>query len=769
MNQPTIAVIGNPNCGKTTLFNALTGSNQKVGNWSGVTVEKKSGQLSIGDDTWNIVDLPGTYTLDVEDSETSIDERIARDYATSGDADLIINIVDASKLERNLFLTSQLLEMEIPMLVVLNMADVAERDGIKIDESALAKLLDCPVVSVVASKQQGIEKIHTAVGELLKTRHVSTVRPEYESVLQDATQQLINKEYGRLTCWKALRCIQGDSEQIASLDTDTKAILATIKADMVETDFDVEIAEARYNFTKHIADNASRMSGFASRSLTEKIDSIVINKYLGIPVFFGVMYLMFTFAINIGGAFIDFFDLFFAAILVDGLGQVMTSLGSPQWLTTLIADGLGGGIQLVATFVPIIAFLYLFLSYIEDSGYMARAAFVMDRLMRTIGLPGKSFVPLIVGFGCNVPAVMASRTMETQKDRLLTIAMAPFMSCGARLSVYALFAAAFFAKDGQNLVFGLYVLGIVMALLTGLILKHTLFTPDLTPFVMELPTYHVPTLKGVMHKTWQRLYSFIKRAGKTIIVVFVILKMLATIGIDGSFGNDDTDKSLLSNIGKTITPIFAPIGVKEDNWPATVGVFTGIFAKEAVVGTLDALYAGFEATDEESAVAEEVSVSDKVVESLETIPANLIDVFNNLADPLGLAITDISTKEAAAEEQEVQMATFTSMTKLFGSELSAFTYLVFILLYTPCVAVMGAMLRESGARWMMFVSVWATGLAYVTSSTIYQVATFTEHPGFSTAWLAGCAVVVTVAVAIMRRHGRKVSQNSLSIPVVNIT
>jgi ferrous iron transport protein B len=359
--------------------------------------------------------------------------------------------------------------------------------------------------------------------------------------------------------------------------------------------------------------------------------------------------------------------------------------------------------------------------------------------------------------------------METEKDRLLTVAMAPFMSCGARLSVYALFAAAFFAKDGQNIVFLLYFTGIAMAVLTGFILKKTLFATSLTPFVMEMPTYHIPSISSIVHKTWHRLKSFIKRAGKTIVIVFIVLKMLSTIGLDGSVGNDDTENSLLSTIGQAITPIFEPIGVQQDNWPATVGIFTGVFAKEAVVGTLDALYSSTIDLPEGDATTDaSPTLSESLLSAWETIPANLNDLLHNLGDPLGLSSADIKSVESAAEEQEVNISTFTAMVTLFGSELAAFSYLVFVLLYTPCVAVMGAMLRESGVRWMAFVSIWSTGLAYITASVVYQVGSFNQHPEFSTWWLIGCAVVSIAAFIAMRIYGSQLRKNSLLIPVVNI-
>jgi len=359
---------------------------------------------------------------------------------------------------------------------------------------------------------------------------------------------------------------------------------------------------------------------------------------------------------------------------------------------TLLAQGVGGGITLVATFIPVIGFLYLSLSLLEDSGYMSRAAFVIDRLMSGIGLPGNAFVPLIVGFGCNVPAVMATRTLGRDSDRLMTIAMAPFMSCGARLTVYALFAAAFFQQNGQNIVFGLYLLGIGLAIFTGWVFRKQMFPAEITPSFQEMPAYHVPVARNILLTTWFRLKGFTFRAGKTIVIVVIALSFLNSLGTDGSFGNEDSEESVLSVIGKAITPAFAPLGIQEDNWPATVGLFTGMFAKEAIVGTLDALY-----TESESeADAGAPDLLGAAGEAFTSIGTEFIALADTLTDPLGISIGDVSDAEAVAEEQEVQGSTLTNMANLFVSPFAAFCYLVFILLYAPCVAVLGAVNKVAG-------------------------------------------------------------------------
>ncbi len=764
MNRAVIGVIGNPNCGKTTLFNALTGAKQKVGNWPGVTVERKEGNLVLRGVSHKLVDLPGTYALDSHDDELSTDEKIAREFALSGEAQLIINILDASNLERNLFLTSQLLDMGVPVICAVNMLDVAEREGIHVDTQLLSQQLGVPVVPIVASTGRGIEELCRILAHHLEHATVATPLLHLDSDFEQAVNQLKEQlqEAVANPFWSATRVLENDIYASEVLPVERRTAVLALAQQLRQSlekqhgqPIDVLMANSRYRSIQHILQQSLTVNT-KGRTLSERIDDWVLNRWLGIPFFFGVMYLMFTFAINIGGAFIDFFDIAFATVFVDGTHYLLDGIGAPQWLATLLADGLGGGIQLVATFIPVIGGLYLFLSVIEDSGYMARAAFVMDRLMRAVGLPGKSFVPLIVGFGCNVPAVMAARTMDTHKDRLLTIAMAPFMSCGARLSVYALFAAAFFTENGAFMVFSLYVLGIVMALLTGIALKNTLFKPDLTPFVMELPAYHIPTVKGILIKTWERLKSFCLRAGKTIITVVVVLSFLNSLGSDGSFGNQNKENSVLSKIAHMITPVFSPLGVQEDNWAATVGIITGIFAKEAVVGTLDALYSP------ETSADSEYSLSAGLLEALQTIPDNIASLADNLLDPLGLSLIGADQ----GEEQGVHTTTFSTMDALFGSQLAAFSYLVFVLLYTPCVATLGAMVREAGLRWMLFVAGWSTGLAYTTAVIVYQLGSLPQHPLSSMLWIGGSIAFISLSLWQMRRYGQK--HNAHLIPLTPV-
>jgi len=700
-----IALIGNPNCGKTTLFNVLTGANQTVGNWPGVTVEKKFGYFKLADEKLEIVDLPGIYSLEQEHS--GIDEKIASDYLAQAEISLIINIVDATNLERNLVLTQQLLEKPIPVIVVLNMLDVAEQQGITISHHTLAKHIGVPIIEMVAARKHGVVDLIACLKSVIAKPQLGLANLEIDN--SDLTEEPIIK---------------------------------------------------RYHQSRRLVDGVVEVSP-THHSISERIDNVVLNRWLGVPFFLLMIYLMFTFAVNLGAVFIDFFDILLTALIVDGtswlLGNVLPEILVAEVIITLVAQGVGGGITLVATFIPVIGFLYLCLSALEDSGYMSRAAFVIDRLMLGIGLPGNAFVPLIVGFGCNVPAVMAARTLSRDSDRLMTISMAPFMSCGARLTVYALFAAAFFRENGQNIVFGLYLLGILLAVLTGWIFRKQLFPGEITPSLQEMPAYHAPILRNILLTTWFRLKGFIFRAGKTIVMVVIVLNFLNSIGSDLSFGNEDSEDSVLSVIGKAITPAFIPLGLERDNWPATVGLFTGMFAKEAIVGTLDALYS--EPQNETETGPPDLMAA--TGEAFASIGAELASLGDSLGDPLGISIGDVSNVEVVAQEQEVSGNTLTNMAGMFSGPFSAFCYLVFVLLYAPCVAVLGAVNKEAGWRWTLLVFSWCTGLAYITATVIYQIGTFSVNPLFSTLWIIAMMSILLVFTSNLKRLSSKMVPKNL--------
>ena len=702
-----IALLGNPNCGKTTVFNLLTGARQKVGNWPGVTVEKKTGHFKHEDEEFELVDLPGVYSL--EQIYQGLDEKIAKDFVEEGEADLVINLIDATNLERSLVLTQQLAEQGTPYITVLNMLDVAKQQGLSIHPEKLEQQLGVPVISMIASKQTGLKELKAALSAAQSTAPKQA--PKTQADQTSATEDPILQRYHR-------------SRQL--------------------TNGVVEVSPTH-------------------DSLSERVDNVVLNRWLGVPFFLLMIYLMFTFAVNLGAVFIDFFDILFAAVLVDGSTWLLTMVSAPPLIITLVAQGLGGGITLVATFIPVIGFLYLCLSLLEDSGYMSRAAFVIDRLMSGIGLPGNAFVPLIVGFGCNVPSVMAARTLGRESDRLMTISMAPFMSCGARLTVYALFAAAFFQQNGQNIVFGLYLLGIALAVFTGWIFRKQLFKGEITPSFQEMPAYHIPVIRNILTTTWFRLRGFVVRAGKTIVTVVIVLSFLNSVSTDFTFGNEDSENSVLSVIGKSITPAFAPMGISEDNWPATVGLFTGMFAKEAIVGTLDALYS--DPSDNSDGSAPDLVAA--VTEAVASIGSELVALGGALTDPLGISIGDVSDLEAVTQEQGVKDTTLTNMATLFNSPFSAFCYLVFVLLYAPCVAVLGAVNKEAGWKWTLLVFSWCTGLAYITATVIYQIGVFRVDPVFSSLWITAMLTILIVFISNLKRLSRKMVPKNM-IPAIQL-
>ncbi len=742
-----LMTVGNPNSGKTSLFNALTGANQQVGNWSGVTVDKKSGYFAAGDDEYQLMDLPGIYALESRDS--SIDEQIAFRYAMTHKPDLVINVIDATALERSLLLTLQLRELGLPVLVVLNKYDVMRKRRQSIDVPALSHALGCPVVALSAYNRKEITALKEQLPQLISQTAVPPLVLDYGETIESAVIELLPQiHHGHLAprgC--ALRLLEGDPVLDESLQlAGQPAIAALIERTQQQVDMDLSLADVRYGFIHEQARPCVVQHGKLGVKGSERLDALVLNRWLGIPIFLAAMYLMFLFAINFGSAFIDFFDILAGALFVDGPRHWLGLLNTPEWLISVVSDGIGSGMQTVATFIPVVGFLYLFLAVLEASGYLARAAFVVDRLLRRLGLPGKAFVPMLMGFGCSVPAFMSARTLNAERERLTTTAMAPFMSCGARLPVYALFAVAFFPQSGQNIVFLLYLIGIAIAIMTGLVLRKTLLPGHSSSMLMEMPDYELPRPSYVLIKTWHKLRSFVLGAGKTIVLMVAVLNLFNSLGSDGSFGNQNTDKSLLSQAAAFITPVLSPLGIRDDNWQATVGIATGIFAKEAVVGTLNSLYQTQSAEDDG-----EFSLTDSFHEAVATIPANLAAI--NPWDPAGLELGDLQDQAAMAEEQEVDLSTFANMQSHFDGQVGAFAYLLFVLLYMPCAAAMGSLVRESGRNWAIFTAMWCNLMAFMVSTLYYQLATFSRHPAQSLAWVAFYAVVAVLSWWAMHRKG----------------
>ena len=761
----TIAIAGNPNCGKTVIFNALTGNRQKVGNWAGVTVEQKSGYFNVGATRYEIVDLPGTYSLSVVANNSAIDECIACNYLVSSRPDVVINVLDASNLERQLYLTAQLLEMQIPVIIALNMMDIAKRRGNHINIQQLSRLLKCPIIPLTATRGMGIQELRQALSTtvLPHSTFPYSFDPLLQSALETLTEKLSTKTYSQQLdfCQGAVKteqpeCIQdlrgceisGNTDKGSSAKSIVRSWLACrlLEDDALARQFvtaeefafaqslieilktqcgeeiDLLIADARYAWIQSIL-KQSLITHTPGITFTARIDRIILNRWLGIPIFLLVMYTLFLFAINVGGAFQDFFDIGSTALFIHGSINLLTQLHLPFWLIALIANGLGKGINTTISFIPVIGAMFLFLSLLEDSGYMARAAFVVDKLMGAIGLPGKAFVPLIVGFGCNVPTVMATRTLASPRDRILTVMMAPFMSCGARLTVYTLFVAAFFPQGGALIIFALYSIGILTAIFTGLLLRSTTLKAETTPMILELPTYHWPHWRTIFRSTWQRLKLFLFKAGRFIIPICMLIGFFNTINTHGKLITGEANQhSLLSSIGKTITPVFAPIGIQSDNWPATVGLATGLLAKEVVVGTLNTLYSQVGQLNKQQ--DKQTNILNELKTAVLSVPKNIRDLSKTLTNPMALK----------AESPDVTQGVYGIMSHYFSGKLGAFSYLLFILLYFPCISTMAVMQREIGRGWAYFSMAWSTGIAYAVATLFYQTATFSQHPMATMVW-----------------------------------
>ena len=665
-----IALAGNPNCGKTTLFNALTGSNQYVGNWPGVTVEKKEGVTHLGDKAITVVDLPGIYSL----SPYSMEEIVARDFIIEDAPDCIIDIVDATNLERNLYLTVQLLELERPTVVALNFMDEIAKRGDIIDVRELSRELGIPVVPITARTGEGLEELlHTAHRQIHRG---FTLEPDdlYDDFTHDIHHRIgeLVHDYAyaaRLPAhWAAVKLLEGDSivTNALGLPADVAEKVRQVVAEYENSsdlgDRETLIADSRYQYIERVvAASVKRGTPPGTLSTSERIDRIVTHKVLAIPLF--LLTMLAVFLITFGP---------FGASLSNGVAEIMDGLAArlaaimggahlPPVLISLLCDGVISGVGGVLTFLPQIALLFFFLSFLEDSGYMARAAFIMDRLLRRFGLSGKAFIPMLMGFGCSVPAIMGARTMENEKDRRMTILLIPFMSCSAKLPVYGILSSAFFGPRAGIVVFSLYVIGMAVGILSGLFFKKTLFAREPAPFVLELPPYRMPSFGNMMTHVWQKIRGFLVKAGTLILAMSILLWFLQTF--DFSFHMaEDAGTSMLGVLGSFIAPIFKPLGF--GHWQAAVALLTGLVAKEMVASALSMFY-GFSLSASAGAVAE-------------------------------------------------AMVGFTP--------LSAFSMLVFILLYVPCMAAVSTMFKEmNSAKWGWFSIFWQLGCAYVVSFLVFQI------------------------------------------------
>ncbi len=746
-----IGLIGNPNCGKTTLFNRLTGSQQITGNWPGVTVKQTTGYFELNQYRYNVIDLPGVYSLE-QASHSGLDEHVARQYLQTDSPDLIINVVDATSLERQLFLTAQLLHIGLPIVVVLNRMDLLKERHLQINVDKLSQKLGCPVIPISAYYNKGVERLKQQLPNLVqhppKSLDLHLPKPLQQSVLN------IQKIETATTCWQALQYLVTPSKA-------PKAIQALCHTEKQHLEIQFKealaliIADLYFQFAHDAAHACQNHTNQFTRSTTDRLDQWLLHRYLGMPIFLGIMYLVFALSIAIGNTFLDFFDLGAQALFVDGSTAWLTSIHAPDWVIFFLAQGIGSGLQVVATFIPVIGALFLMLSIMEETGYMQRAALVMDNLMRHLGLSGQAFIPLIIGFGCNIPAVLATRTLPNQRDRIMTAMMTPFMSCSARLTVYVMFATAFFAEQAALIIFSLYLVGILAAIFTALLLKHTLLPGQAPALLIELPIYHKPALLNVLLNTRNKLNSFILDAGKIIVAVVLIINVLNSLGTDGTFGHENQPQSVLSTAAKLATPLVEPLGITEENWPATVGLITGLLAKEVVVGTLDTLYHPQPATHP-SSNEEPYQFIPAIQEALWTIPNNLSSLASSIIDPLGLqAIDHVENKLTLAQEQGFSLSTLDKMVSYFDGYIGAYAYLLLILLYFPCVATFSAIKQELGWRWALYSGGWSLILGYSFSVGFYQAATFNQHPVSSLIWLITLTATLITIYLCLRYLGKK--------------
>ena len=707
----TIALAGNPNSGKTTLFNALTGSNQYVGNWPGVTVERKEARFQVGDDMATLVDLPGVYSL----SPYSIEETITRHFIAQHAPDVVLNIVDATNLERNLYFTLQLMELERPVVVALNLMDEVRKAGGSIDAQKISDVLGVPVVPISAKRKEGFDELFDAIHQQAHNpRSMSPVNLYDESTRQaiddvltvlggegahsvfdvaehsghrdenerddDHTARAPHKhvggyadegdsDYAPPSRWVALKLLEGDEEilQSAELSTGQRARLRTALDAYVERgrrkypeiDEVTLMVSARYNLVERVLTAANFRRGQKVSPMSEKIDRVMTHKYLAFPIFLAIMGLMFALTFGPVGNFLTGLMEALVAWVTDLAAAGLEAAHSPAWATGLLLDGVIAGVGGVLVFLPQILLIFLFMSILEDSGYMSRAAFVTDRLLRKFGLSGRSFIPMLMGFGCTTTAVIGARGVENERDRRMTIMLTPFMSCGAKLPVYGLFVAAFFPKNGMLVVLSLYLLGMVLMILAGMVLRKTVFREGDTPFVMELPPYRMPTAVNVARRMWDRAKDFLTRAGTIIFAMSVVIWFLQNFSPSLQMVSDSAE-SIFGHIGAFIAPIFAPLGFGQ--WEKCVSLLSGLIAKEAVVSTMQVLY-------------------------------------------------------SAADTGALSMTLAGQFTPL-----SAVSFLVFVLLYTPCVSAIAAIRREmNSAKYTLLSIAMQLGVAYVAALIVYQL------------------------------------------------
>ncbi len=736
----TVALVGNPNTGKTTLFNLLTGARERTGNWTGVTVDSAHARFKVDGRTLRVADLPGIYSF----SPNTEDERVARNYLIRHRPAVVINIVDASNLERSLYLTAQLLDLRVPLVVALNQMDTAERHGMRVDPVHLAKHLGCPVIPMVACRGEGLEELKAAALQVAESGRVPTARVLYGDAERSVRRLQVclvvaADDAGVDSRWLAIKLLERDPfarELTQGLFDDVVAEENERIARHTGQKPEVAVMDARLGFIRGLAHDVVKRRLEIRRRLSDVVDRFLLSRPVGIPAFLCVMYGVFWLTVRLTQPLVDFIDGTLSALLVHGPRAWLQAAGLPELAVSVLSDGLGSGLTTVATFMPPIFMIFFCLSLLEESGYMARAAFIMDRFLNKIGLPGKAFIPLLVGFGCTVPALMATRTLEQRRDRVLTMLIAPFMSCGARMPVYAVFAMAFFPRHGNAVIFALYVIGAVLAILSGLVLHKTLFKGEVSAFVMELPPYHMPALWGCLDHVWYNLMSFLVRAGKVIVAIAVLLSLANGINDAVSAGHGQAD-ARRSAAGRALTVVLRPMGVGPDNWPAAAGLLTGLMAKEAIVGTLEVLYA-------------------QAGQPGASLPAaGAFDLAAELRVAAGELAAGYGLTAGATHGQAGGKGLLEAMRRNFGSQTAAFAYLLFVLIYSPCFAALIVLGREAGWRWMGFSVVYQTLLAWMAATAYYQAATFLDAPLRAAVWLGMVAAMAAGGLGLLHLAGKR--------------
>lgn len=673
----TFALVGNPNCGKTTMFNEMTGSTQYVGNWPGVTVEKKEGKARKIKEDIKIIDLPGIYSL----SPYTLEEVVARNFIMNEKPDLIINIVDASNIERNLYLTMQLKELGVPVVVALNMMDVVNKRGDKINITELEKELGVKILPTSAHKGEGIKQL---LDTCVTVSSVACTAAEsnnfFDTIYTGEFKAGVNhiselvKNVAKLNkCdskWLALKLLEQDEKVVEKIKlgaNDEKELRNYIDKLEEKYDNDVEgiVADQRYNYIAKIIRKTVTKVNRDKLTGSDKIDKIVTNRFLALPIFGVMMYIVYYVSIQtLGDKTIGWMETFIETCIANPLTSLLGVIGAADWLQSLVIDGIVGGVGAVLGFVPQIMILFFFISILEDSGYMARVAFVMDKMFRRFGLSGKSFIPMLVGSGCSVPGIMATRTLENERDRKLTIILTPFISCGAKLPIYVLFVSAFFPAHSGLVIFSIYILGIVLAILSGILLKNTIFKGEVAPFVMELPQYRIPTIKGLFIHMWDRGKGFIKKAGTIILAGTVVIWFLQSFNTNFQM-TEDINESILKAVGSFISPIFKPVGFGD--WISSVAVITGLLAKEVVVSTFG------------------------IVRGIADAEADTPELISNIQ----------STFNAA----------------------QACSFMAFNLIAAPCFAAIAAMKRElNSTKLTLFALAYQTALAWIVAFIVYRIA-----------------------------------------------